>query len=603
MKSNARTFFLFAALLAAVRLLTPFLGVVDDAWITYTYARNLAAGHGIAFNPGEHVEGCTAFLHMVLLAPFTWVIERIDIVAVLLNILAWAGVATLAWGLIRRRDGEKTGVLGMAAAALIALGLSGLGWTLSGMETPLVALCWLGGARLHLRERETGAWPWASALVTVAAGLLRPDGILLAIPLTLSIWIEKRGVRNWAKAIVYGVIVLGLFGVYWLWRWHYFGYPLPNTFYAKVTSISPALTLTGVKYTLRWIFGMIVPLLVIIAMIVARGRRPAPRWVRLMQGLVATSIGYVLLVGSDFFSYHRFFVPSYAPMILVGWWYGVGALNAKSRTKGFFAGTRREKIFKTAIVLVLLQIFYFISPSKPANARRQPAQNCVGAMIQLIYPPQGLVHVFIVKNTVVWRGVAQQLDARTPADTTIATIPIGAMGYFSRRTIIDMVGLTDEHIAHVDVPTGEAITGHEKYDVDYILQRAPELILTWPSPMPAGEDGILKFVTSNIGTQAQIKILSDRRTRIHYRFCRFPVDTQGDVIGLIRRDLTGDDAWREFAPLPDEHEEWLWYAFTAENIDDLFSRVIELRTGNFESREEKPVLNEGVSLPFSLNSP
>ncbi|MEI7887528.1 MAG: hypothetical protein WCJ04_09060, partial [Actinomycetes bacterium] len=36
--------------------------VQDDAFITYRYARNLARGNGLVFNPGERVEGYTNFL-------------------------------------------------------------------------------------------------------------------------------------------------------------------------------------------------------------------------------------------------------------------------------------------------------------------------------------------------------------------------------------------------------------------------------------------------------------------------------------------------------------------------------------------------------------
>ncbi|MCB1151948.1 hypothetical protein KDK88_10375, partial [bacterium] len=31
--------------------------LVDDAWISWRYARNLAAGHGPVYNVGEMVEG------------------------------------------------------------------------------------------------------------------------------------------------------------------------------------------------------------------------------------------------------------------------------------------------------------------------------------------------------------------------------------------------------------------------------------------------------------------------------------------------------------------------------------------------------------------
>ena len=42
--------------------------ILDDAYITFRYARNLADGLGLNFNPGEVVEGYTNFLWVVLMA-------------------------------------------------------------------------------------------------------------------------------------------------------------------------------------------------------------------------------------------------------------------------------------------------------------------------------------------------------------------------------------------------------------------------------------------------------------------------------------------------------------------------------------------------------
>ena len=39
---------------------------LDDAFITFRYARNLADGMGPVFNPGEAVEGYTSFLWMLI---------------------------------------------------------------------------------------------------------------------------------------------------------------------------------------------------------------------------------------------------------------------------------------------------------------------------------------------------------------------------------------------------------------------------------------------------------------------------------------------------------------------------------------------------------
>ncbi|MDP8222682.1 MAG: hypothetical protein P9L99_04925 [Candidatus Lernaella stagnicola] len=596
MRRNAVTYSLFVVALVAFRFVTRQLGVVDDAWITYAYARNLAAGHGIAFNPGEHVEGCTAFLHMVILAPFALLTERLDLVAVVINVLAWAGVALLAWSFIRPKHDEPVGVFGYFIAAFALLGFSGVAWTYSGMEMPLVALAWLGAVKLHLWEREHGKWPILSALVTVAAGLLRPDGILVAITLALSTWVESPKKLNWSKAIAYSVVVVGLFGGYWLWRWNYFGYPLPNTFYAKVTHTSWSLTQTGILYVVRWLVGMVLPLLGVVAAWYAWRRRVAPRWLRVMAGLLATSVAYVLLVGADFFSFHRFLLPAFVPMLLLVWWFGIGALERRREEKKTKPMSRNGKIALAVAAFIVFQFVYFLGR----------------------IPPQGLVHGFIVTNTADWAYVAKQLRRHTPPEAKIATIPIGAMKYFSHRYILDLVGLTDTHIAHAEVPTGVAITGHEKYDIDYVMERAPELIFTWPGLMPSEPEGLIKWVMSNIGAEAQKKLMLHPKTEEMYRFVWLPVDEKipvrrgslerwqnmkrgewtGDsyakgVIGLLRQDLVGTEAYSEFVPMNEARANWLWDTFTAGTYEELIERIHTLP----RHRDPEPILNPPVDEP------
>ena len=42
--------------------------IIDDAYITFRYANNLAAGNGLTYNPPEQLEGYTNFLLVVILA-------------------------------------------------------------------------------------------------------------------------------------------------------------------------------------------------------------------------------------------------------------------------------------------------------------------------------------------------------------------------------------------------------------------------------------------------------------------------------------------------------------------------------------------------------
>jgi hypothetical protein len=169
---------------------------LDDSWIHLQFARNLAAGRGLAYNSGELVTGSTAPLWTALLALLAYLPG---------NPLAWAQMAgallyvagiDATWRLARE--------LGLAPGlAALASGLTlGTGWmvwsALSGMEIPLFVLLSTWGMILHLRERAVdppaaagaggggGAGPAAaaaglpvSAAVLALAALARPEGLLL----------------------------------------------------------------------------------------------------------------------------------------------------------------------------------------------------------------------------------------------------------------------------------------------------------------------------------------------------------------------------------------------------------------------------------------
>ena len=66
-RRNLLIAFLLAALAIAARLL-PGARTIDDAFITFRYARNLLLGRGFVFNPGEHVLGTTTPLYTLMLS-------------------------------------------------------------------------------------------------------------------------------------------------------------------------------------------------------------------------------------------------------------------------------------------------------------------------------------------------------------------------------------------------------------------------------------------------------------------------------------------------------------------------------------------------------
>jgi hypothetical protein len=162
--------------------------LLDDAYIHFQYARAIAEGHPMRFQPGEPItSGATSLLWPAVLAPFWALGARDDAIvwpAWVISFVALGALAHEAAGLTERLAG-RAAALG-AAAMTIAFG--GLVWSAaSGME--VVPFAW-AIARASRRASEwseakpAARTPGHSAeLVAVAwiAALLRPEGALTAI--------------------------------------------------------------------------------------------------------------------------------------------------------------------------------------------------------------------------------------------------------------------------------------------------------------------------------------------------------------------------------------------------------------------------------------
>ena len=69
------------------------------------------------------------------------------------------------------------------------------------------------------------------------------------------------------------------------------------------------------------------------------------------------------------------------------------------------------------------------------------------------------------------------LRASSPPEAVVAVGAVGRIPFYSQRPTIDMLGLTDAHIAHLAVPLGKGMAGHEKFDMGYVLGRRPDYLV------------------------------------------------------------------------------------------------------------------------------
>jgi hypothetical protein len=87
-------------------------------------------------------------------------------------------------------------------------------------------------------------------------------------------------------------------------------------------------------------------------------------------------------------------------------------------------------------------------------------------------------------------AVGEWLRQNVPAGTLVATNAAGALPYRSGLPVIDMLGLTDRHIAESRADVRRWV-GHQRGDGDYVLARRPGIVVLggpegsfepWPFP-------------------------------------------------------------------------------------------------------------------------
>ncbi len=561
-----RVFVLIFALLLVVGAFNGAARPVDDAYITFRFAENLLKGHGLVFNAdGPPVEGYTSFGQILLSLPFIAIGKGLAAFGmVLVGLIGWSLAVALLWSFMRRqRPGEMDRpewffliFLGMCHPAVI--------WAWSAMETPTLALAWVAAWFFHQREYERNELPKFSALLTVAAGLLHPEGVLIAVVLGLSWFLpwDKNRLKN---GLLYAAIVLGLFGGYWICRWVYFGYPLPNTFYAKVGG-GGGLAMTGLRYV--WLAAASNLLPIYLLYLVARQwheLKSWPRWLWQSLAAIAVLVTYNIAVGGDYFAFQRFLLPIFPFMMLAVWelWHRRRAQTAVERER-----ERQEDAAKAGAA----------AAAEEPPAKRHPLLFAVVLMILLMiwsgfFKFQMIQHRRMQKIVPEFVDAGKILARQLPKKATIATIPIGALGYYADRNILDITGLTDTHIAHLAIPTGMRNVGHEKFDYGYVFSKRPELIIQLPILAVKSDPGLKLWMFQTAINPIQYRLYDQPQLAQDYVLAWLPVKKDRvlvlenkkpkrqkmlvGVYGYLRRDLVGQPGYQKWEVLPETTQAWV----------------------------------------------
>ena len=215
----------------------------DDAFISFRYARNLASGHGLVFNPGhERVEGFTNPLWVLALAGLDVAgappEATANVLSLCLTVVLWWVVARAALELLPH---DASPWLALVPLAWLALTRSVAVWGTSGLETRLFEVLTLSGIFVLMREvdatsrGERSSFPWSAALLGLAVWT-RPDALLIggaSLAAAAAVLLMRRRLAA-RTALRYGAAFGGIVGILFAVRRAYYGAWLPNTYYAKV---------------------------------------------------------------------------------------------------------------------------------------------------------------------------------------------------------------------------------------------------------------------------------------------------------------------------------------------------------------------------------
>jgi hypothetical protein len=266
-------------------------------------------------------------------------------------------------------------------------------------------------------------------------------------------------------------------------RWRYYQSLLPNSFYAKVSVGGPSAQIErGWEHVSQFVgvhLGWLILLPALFALLVVtvrylRFRRDAGReraaqtqpnsddtlpsgdprraflGLTYFAALVLAYGAYIVYVGGDWSVGRVFFA-------IQPFWYFVSAAAVRSTPFALPSAARLTALLAIPLALAL----WFASSFN------------------------GEFRIFIggfdaARATAARIAAGKWLKQNVPAGTWIAVDAAGQIPYFSELPTIDMFGINDLHIGRMPVATlGEGTPGHEKFDLGYIIARAPQYVIIY----------------------------------------------------------------------------------------------------------------------------
>jgi arabinofuranosyltransferase len=281
----------------------------DDAYITFRTIDNFVNGFGLTWNVSERVQVYTHPLWMFFLSAFYFITREIYFTSITVSILISIGAVLL---LYYKLSNSITNTIFICL--LLIFSKAFIDYSTSGLENPLTHLLIVVFFILYFNDEGKGNKLFNLSLIASLAVLNRMDIILIFIPALLVIY--YRG-NKW-KGLLIAIAGFSPFILWEIFSLFYYGFPFPNTAYAKLnTGISQVeLIQQGFHYLLYSFYldpltpivllaGLIIPL-------VSKNKSLLP----LTIGIACYMI-YIINIGGDFMGGRFLSAPFLCSVIII----------------------------------------------------------------------------------------------------------------------------------------------------------------------------------------------------------------------------------------------------------------------------------------------
>lgn len=434
---------------------------LDDSWIHIQFARTIFEGIPWEYSPGYPSTGSTSPLWSVILSSiFFFTSDQFGIVwgTYIISFAFFVGCTYLTGRIVTNYvEHPGWGFLAMSAFVIIPRNA----WLmLSGMETPLFVFILL--LSIWILDKEEMKYDLLLGVIAGLAYLSRPEGIIIALCIPIRfVMIVLRGksdLKRFGLFILSGVFALIVVAPWVLHCLTTTGFPLPDTFYAKVHTPTTSEIAAWDSHWIMFVSQMPYILVAVFlgVILVVKGKPFAWLLPVTLTVLYRLFTPYAALINNA-----RYLVPVFDLFIVVAVASGVILF------KLIFTSILELKDNLTLNLTGVFLLALFIIPPMVLHYEWQATNY--GKAVGNINDMQ--VHL------------GYWLDENTPSDAVFATHDAGALRFFSGRNMIDLAGLVSPDIIHGNMTNFEKMQYLYDKGCNYFVF-FDELFVYWAHLMP-----------------------------------------------------------------------------------------------------------------------